>query len=337
MGVRRPPCPDGAGRQLRHRRAGRGLQRHLRLSGRIPPTGPMGASTSKPAPTPAAATTSAGPPPGNGSTTPSTSPRPAPTPSPCGWPHPAASPTACTSPAHPAPACPATSTSPRPAAGRPGTTSHRRPSPGAADPHHRPGQRRLEHPPAHLRLSHQRAALAQVISPRAATSTTDYEPNRSEDEKRRLLAIMCAAIVCAALIHDGRQRLHGEEDGREHPLDGHLVSITESGGGASVQQTLRQIVHTSIGGSSAQVQVSNSSAPRRRRLRRTCGRASSSFTIVLGHRPHGHLRRSVHHDSACGWRSATRSPCRSRRSPTSPSACTCRTPPARRRTTSRAR
>ena len=46
--------------------------------------------------------------------------RPGPTPSPSGWPPPAASPTACTSPAPPAPTCPAASTSRPPAGGRPG-------------------------------------------------------------------------------------------------------------------------------------------------------------------------------------------------------------------------
>ena len=68
----------------------------------------------------------------------------------CGWPHPAASPTASTSPAHPAPACPATSTSPRPVAGRPGPP---RPSPSPPGSRPSPTRRRLEHPPAHLRLT----------------------------------------------------------------------------------------------------------------------------------------------------------------------------------------
>ena len=68
-----------AGGELRHRRAGRRLQRHRSQRQRPTATAPTG-STWRPPPTPAAATTSAGPRPGSGSSTPSTSPRRAPTP-----------------------------------------------------------------------------------------------------------------------------------------------------------------------------------------------------------------------------------------------------------------
>ena len=91
-----------AGGELRHRRAGRGLQRHL--DQRLAPTAtaPTG-WTWRPPRTPAAATTWAGPRPGSGSSTPSTSPPPAPTTSGCGWRRPPRSPTPCTSTTAPAP------------------------------------------------------------------------------------------------------------------------------------------------------------------------------------------------------------------------------------------
>ncbi len=76
-----------AGGELRHRRQGRGLQRHRgqRLRQQLPVRRgrPGGVRT-----IPAAATTSAGPRPGSGSSTRSTSPRRAPTRSACGWPRP---------------------------------------------------------------------------------------------------------------------------------------------------------------------------------------------------------------------------------------------------------
>ncbi len=76
---------DGAGGQLRHRRAGHRLQRGLGQRQRQQlPAGrgrPRGLQRHR-----RAATTSAGPGPGSGSATPSTSPPPAPTRSACGWP-----------------------------------------------------------------------------------------------------------------------------------------------------------------------------------------------------------------------------------------------------------
>ena len=100
-----------------------------------------------------AGTTSAGPRPGSGSSTPSTWPPPGPTRSACGWPRPAA----VTDGLHIASS-----------SGRQPVREHQRPGDRrladldyrhgdrhaagrAADPDHRPGQRRLEHPPAHLR------------------------------------------------------------------------------------------------------------------------------------------------------------------------------------------
>ena len=75
--------------------------------------------------------------------------------------------------------------------------------------------------------------------------------------KRRLLAIMCAAIVCAALITAVGSGFTVKSMAASTPWTGTWSASPESGGESFGQQTLRQIVHTSIGGTSAQVQVSN--------------------------------------------------------------------------------
>src|SRR6202522_4768484 len=75
--------------------------------------------------------------------------------------------------------------------------------------------------------------------------------------KHRLLAIMCAAIVCAALITTVGSAFTAKSMAATTPWTGTWSASPESGGQSFSQQTLRQIVHTSIGGTSAQVQVSN--------------------------------------------------------------------------------
>ena len=74
--------------------------------------------------------------------------------------------------------------------------------------------------------------------------------------KRRLLAIMCVAIV-AALITALGSAFTVKSMAATTPWTGTWSVSPESGGQSFSQQTLRQIVHTSIGGTSAQVQVSN--------------------------------------------------------------------------------
>jgi len=75
--------------------------------------------------------------------------------------------------------------------------------------------------------------------------------------KRRLLGIMCAAIVCAGLITTVGSAFTVKSMAASTPWTGTWSASPESGGQSFSQQTLRQIVHTSIGGTSAQVQVSN--------------------------------------------------------------------------------
>ena len=74
--------------------------------------------------------------------------------------------------------------------------------------------------------------------------------------KHRLLAIMCVAIV-AALITTVGSAFTVKSMAASTPWTGTWSVSPESGGQSFGQQTLRQIVHTSIGGTSAQVQVSN--------------------------------------------------------------------------------
>ena len=75
--------------------------------------------------------------------------------------------------------------------------------------------------------------------------------------KQRLLAIMGVAIVCAALITAAGGAFAVKSVAASTPWTGTWSVSPESGGQSFGQQTLRQIVHTSIGGTSAQVQVSN--------------------------------------------------------------------------------
>jgi hypothetical protein len=75
--------------------------------------------------------------------------------------------------------------------------------------------------------------------------------------KHRLLAIMCVAIVCAALMTAVSSAFTVKSMAATTPWTGTWSASPESGGQSFSQQTLRQIVHTSIGGTSAQVQVSN--------------------------------------------------------------------------------
>jgi lysophospholipase L1-like esterase len=75
--------------------------------------------------------------------------------------------------------------------------------------------------------------------------------------KHRLLAILCVAIVCAALITAVGSAFAVKSMAATTPWTGTWSASPESGGQSFSQQTLRQIVHTSIGGTSAQVQVSN--------------------------------------------------------------------------------
>jgi lysophospholipase L1-like esterase len=75
--------------------------------------------------------------------------------------------------------------------------------------------------------------------------------------KQRLLTIMSVAIVCAALITAAGSAFAVKSVAASTPWTGTWSVSPESGGQSFGQQTLRQIVHTSIGGTSAQVQVSN--------------------------------------------------------------------------------
>ena len=75
--------------------------------------------------------------------------------------------------------------------------------------------------------------------------------------KRRLLAISCAVIVGAALITTVGGAFAVKSMAAGTPWTGTWSVSPQSGGQSFGQQTLRQIVRTSIGGSSAQVQVSN--------------------------------------------------------------------------------
>ncbi len=75
--------------------------------------------------------------------------------------------------------------------------------------------------------------------------------------KRRLLAISCAVIVGAALITAVGGAFAVKSMAAGTPWTGTWSVSPQSGGQSFGQQTLRQIVRTSIGGSSAQVQVSN--------------------------------------------------------------------------------
>jgi lysophospholipase L1-like esterase len=75
--------------------------------------------------------------------------------------------------------------------------------------------------------------------------------------KHRLLAILCVAVVCAALITAVGSAFMVKSMAATTPWTGTWSASPESGGQSFSQQTLRQIVHTSIGGTSAQVQVSN--------------------------------------------------------------------------------
>jgi lysophospholipase L1-like esterase len=75
--------------------------------------------------------------------------------------------------------------------------------------------------------------------------------------KHRLLAIMCAAVMCAALMTTVGSAFTVKSMAASTPWTGTWSASPESGGQSFSQQTLRQIVHTSIGGTSAQVQVSN--------------------------------------------------------------------------------
>jgi hypothetical protein len=75
--------------------------------------------------------------------------------------------------------------------------------------------------------------------------------------KQRLLAIMSVAIVCAALVTAAGSAFAVKSVAASTPWTGTWSVSPESGGQSLGQQTLRQIVHTSIGGTSAQVQVSN--------------------------------------------------------------------------------
>jgi lysophospholipase L1-like esterase len=75
--------------------------------------------------------------------------------------------------------------------------------------------------------------------------------------KHRLLAILCVAIVGAALLTAVGGVFTVKSMAASTPWTGTWSVSPESGGQSFSQQTLRQIVHTSIGGTSAQVQVSN--------------------------------------------------------------------------------
>jgi lysophospholipase L1-like esterase len=68
---------------------------------------------------------------------------------------------------------------------------------------------------------------------------------------------MCVAIVCAASITAAGSAFAVKSAAASTPWTGTWSVSPESGGQSFGQQTLRQIVHTSIGGTSAQVQVSN--------------------------------------------------------------------------------
>ncbi len=74
---------------------------------------------------------------------------------------------------------------------------------------------------------------------------------------RRLLATVCAAITGAALVTGASASFAANGRAATVPWTGTWSASPESGGPSFSQQTLRQIVHTSIGGTSARVQISN--------------------------------------------------------------------------------
>ena len=74
--------------------------------------------------------------------------------------------------------------------------------------------------------------------------------------KHRLLAIMCVVIVTAVMTAVGGV-FTMKSMAASTPWTGTWSASPESGGQSFGQQTLRQIVHTSISGTSAQLQVSN--------------------------------------------------------------------------------
>ena len=74
---------------------------------------------------------------------------------------------------------------------------------------------------------------------------------------RRLLAVACAAIVGAALVTGASATFAANGKAATGSWTGTWSASPESGGPSFSQQTLRQIVHTSIGGTSARVQISN--------------------------------------------------------------------------------
>ena len=74
---------------------------------------------------------------------------------------------------------------------------------------------------------------------------------------RRLLAVACAAIVGAALGTGASATFAANGKAATGSWTGTWSASPESGGPSFSQQTLRQIVHTSIGGTSARVQISN--------------------------------------------------------------------------------
>src|SRR5712691_129024 len=75
--------------------------------------------------------------------------------------------------------------------------------------------------------------------------------------RHRLLAVVCAAIVCAALITAAGGAFAVNSMAASGSWTGTWSVSPQSGGPSFSQQTLRHIVHTSIGGTSARVQVSN--------------------------------------------------------------------------------
>jgi lysophospholipase L1-like esterase len=76
-------------------------------------------------------------------------------------------------------------------------------------------------------------------------------------KSRRLLTIACAAIVGAALVTGAGAIFAANGMAATGSWTGTWSASPESGGQSFSQQTLRQIAHTSIGGTSARVQISN--------------------------------------------------------------------------------
>ena len=107
---------------------------------------------------------------------------------------------------------------------------------------------------AGLALAVPMAGAAVLAQPAVAASVNGIGVKM---RKRRLLAIMCAAIVSAGLITAVGGAFTVKSVAASIPWTGTWSASPESGGQSFSQQTLRQIVHTSIGGTSAQVQVSN--------------------------------------------------------------------------------